>query len=70
MEAQPKTPLLRVRQVLERIPISRSAWWLGVSQGRYPRPIKLGPRTTAWREQDIDDLIVRLEIEAGVKGAE
>ncbi|GAB6112486.1 helix-turn-helix transcriptional regulator [Desulfomicrobium salsuginis] len=70
MEAQPKTTLLRVRQVLERIPISRSAWWLGVSQGRYPRPIKLGPRTTAWREQDIDDLIVRLEIEAGVKGAE
>lgn len=70
MEAQPKTTLLRVRQVLERIPISRSAWWLGVSQGRYPRPIKLGPRTTAWREQDIDDLIVRLEIEAGVKGVE
>jgi predicted DNA-binding transcriptional regulator AlpA len=56
--------LLRVRQVLERIPISRSAWWLGVSEGRYPKPIKLGPRTTAWLEQDVDELIARLTTEA------
>ena len=61
--------LLRVRQVLERIPISRSAWWLGVSEGRYPKPIKLGPRTTAWREQDVDELIDRLSAESGVKVA-
>jgi predicted DNA-binding transcriptional regulator AlpA len=71
METQRKTTLLRVRQVLERIPISRSAWWLGVSQGRFPQPIKLGPRTTAWREQDIDALIERLSAksEARVQGA-
>lgn len=64
METQRKTTLLRVRQVLERIPISRSAWWLGVAEGRYPKPIKLGPRTTAWKEQDIDELIDRLTVEA------
>lgn len=39
------------------IPVSRSSWWAGVKSGRYPKPIKLGPRTTAWRIEDIDALI-------------
>lgn len=45
------------------IPIGRSSWWAGVKAGRYPQPIKLGPRTTAWRERDIVALIERLEEE-------
>jgi predicted DNA-binding transcriptional regulator AlpA len=39
------------------IPISASTWWLGVKQGRYPAPVKLGPRITAWRVEDIRALI-------------
>jgi len=39
------------------IPISRSSWWAGVKSGRFPKPIKLGPRTTAWRVEDIRALI-------------
>lgn len=39
------------------IPISKSAWWAGVKAGKYPKPIKLGPRTTAWRVSEIRDLI-------------
>lgn len=38
------------------IPISKSAWWAGVKDGRFPKPIKLGPRTTVWDEEDIDAL--------------
>ena len=52
--------LLRLRQVIAPegpLPISRSAWWLGVKEGRYPKPIKLGPRTTAWRSEDIEELV-------------
>jgi prophage regulatory protein len=45
---------LRLPQVLERIPVSKSTWWLGVKVGRFPKPVKLSPRTTAWREADID----------------
>ena len=53
--------LLRVKDIVRDnksvntnyLPISKSAWWLGVSEGRYPQPIKLGPRTTCWRESDI-----------------
>lgn len=43
------------------IPISRSSWWSGIKAGRYPKPVKLGPRTTAWRASDIRELINRLE---------
>lgn len=45
--------LLRLPQVLELIPVSRSAWWAGVRAGRYPQPVKLGPATTCWRAADI-----------------
>ncbi len=31
------------------LPISRSAWWAGVKDGRYPQPIKLGAKTTCWK---------------------
>ena len=40
---------LRLPQVLELIPISKSAWWQGCKEGRFPKPIKLGPRTSVWR---------------------
>jgi len=47
----------RLPQVLAAIPVSRSTWWAGVKSGRYPKPVKLGPRTTAWRVSDIRALI-------------
>ena len=47
--------LLRLPQVLSMIPISKSAWWEGCRTGRYPKPVKLGPRTTVWRAEDIAD---------------
>lgn len=45
--------LLRLPQVLEIIPISRSSWWAGVKSGKYPQPVKIGPRMTCWRLRDI-----------------
>lgn len=45
--------LLRLPQVLKIVPISKSAWWQGCKDGRYPKPIKLGPRTTVWKASDI-----------------
>ena len=37
--------------------ISKSSFWTGVREGRFPKPISLGPRTTVWRVQDIRALI-------------
>ena len=49
--------LLRLNVVLSRGPISRSAWYQGVKDGKFPPPIKLGPKTSAWRESDVNRLI-------------
>lgn len=59
--------LLRLPQVLALIPVSRSAWWAGCKSGRYPKPVKLGPRTTAWRASDIAALLEKLTAEAEEK---
>ncbi len=48
---------VRLSQILSLIPISRSSWLAGVAEGRFPRPLKLGPRTTVWRVEDIKALI-------------
>ena len=53
----PETGYLRIKQVLQFIPVSKSTWWEGVKSGRFPKSIKLGPRTTVWRVEDIRKLI-------------
>lgn len=40
-------------------PVSKSTWWAGVRSGRFPKPVKLGVRITAWRVEDIRALIER-----------
>ena len=65
MSQLPSTGYLRLPQIIGNprhgipalIPVSRSTWWAGVKSGRYPRPVKLGPRITAWRVEDIRRLI-------------
>ncbi len=39
------------------IPVSKSTWWAGVKTGRFPAPVKLGPRITAWQAADIREMI-------------
>lgn len=63
MSQLPSTGFLRLPQVLALIPVSRSAWWAGCKSGRYPKPVKLGPRTTAWRVSDIAALLEKFTAE-------
>ena len=51
--------LIRLREVLSLVPVSRSTWWAGVKSGIYPQPIKLGRKITCWRLSDILSLISR-----------
>ena len=53
----PETGLIRLKLVLQFIPVSRSTWLAGVKAGRFPKPIKLSVRTTAWKVADIRALI-------------
>jgi len=48
-KAQPPIPAV--------IPVCKSTWWAGVKSGRYPQPVKLSARVTAWRATDIRELI-------------
>jgi prophage regulatory protein len=61
--ALPDTGFVRLSSIiapLGPIPVSKSTWWQGVKDGRFPKPVKLGVKTTAWRVEDIRDLIERL----------
>lgn len=52
--------LLRLKEVLQLIPVSRSSWYRGISCGQYPKPLKLSKRTVAWSRRDILSLISEL----------
>lgn len=56
----PNEGFVRLKAILAPvgpIPVSKSTWWAGVASGRYPKPIKLGPRITAWRAEEIRALM-------------
>lgn len=63
----PETGYVRLPQIIGNpkanppipaiIPVSKSTWWNGVKEGRFPQSFKLGPRTTVWRVEDIRRLI-------------
>lgn len=53
----PETGFIRLSTILKFIPVGKSTWWAGVKSGRFPKPVKLGVRTTAWRAEDIANLI-------------
>jgi hypothetical protein len=63
----PEVGFLRLRQICgdpkakppvpPLFPVSRSTWWQGVRDGRYPKPVKIGARCTAWRVEDLRALI-------------
>lgn len=63
----PETGFLRLPQIIGDpkaeppipavIPVCKSTWWVGVKVGRFPKPVKLGPRVTVWRVEDILALI-------------
>ncbi|ATX81714.1 transcriptional regulator, AlpA family [Mariprofundus ferrinatatus] len=52
--------LLRIDSVLALLPIARSSWYRGIQDGRYPKPVKISSRSSAWRSSDIKELIEQL----------
>jgi len=60
----PEMGFLRLPQVLQFIPISKTAFYDGIKAGIYPKQVKLSERTSAWRVEDIRKLIEKLGGEA------
>lgn len=61
----PKAGFMRLPQVLAIFPISSSAFWAGVKSGKYPKPVKLSERCTAWRVEDILNLVAKYGVSEG-----
>jgi prophage regulatory protein len=56
----PSTGFLRLPAIIAPhgpIPVSKSTWWAGIKSGRYPKPVKLSARISAWRVEDVRALI-------------
>ncbi|MDQ7058297.1 MAG: AlpA family phage regulatory protein [Ghiorsea sp.] len=56
----PAHGFLRLNQVLQLIPISKTSWYEGIKAKKYPAPLKIGKRTSVWRAGDIHQLIEEL----------
>jgi prophage regulatory protein len=62
----PNSGLVRLKSIIAPggpLPISKSSWWAGVRDGRYPRPRKISPRVTVWLAEDIRLLLAKIEQE-------
>ncbi len=53
--------LIRIDEVLRRLPVSRAGFYAGIRSGRYPKPVRIGERIAAWRESEISALINSLK---------
>jgi predicted DNA-binding transcriptional regulator AlpA len=53
----PPEGFVRLPVVIRVMGIGKTTWWNGIKAGRFPKPVKLGARTSAWRVEDIRALI-------------
>lgn len=45
--------LLRRTEVTTRTGLGRTSIYRGIANGSFPKPVQIGPRSVAWREQDV-----------------
>ena len=58
--------ILRMRDVLEMVSVSRTTVWRQVKAGDSPAPIRLSPRSVGWRQSDIEEWIASRDDAVGV----
>ena len=57
----PDFALLRLPQVLLLVPVGRSSWLAKVAAGLAPAPVRLSPRTIAWKFSSIREYVEALD---------
>ena len=53
MDLEPETEVIRRDEVLKLVPISVSGLYQKISDGHFPRPIKLGLRAVGWKKSEV-----------------
>ncbi|MFV0269908.1 MAG: helix-turn-helix transcriptional regulator [Draconibacterium sp.] len=49
--------LLKIQQVVSYTAVPKSSIYRKISQGKFPKPVRLGKNAVAWRSDDIQDWI-------------
>ena len=63
-----KNSILRRRQVERRTGLPRSSIYLLMAAGKFPKPVKLGPRAVGWVECEVEHwLVARIKDRDGIK---
>ena len=60
----PASGLVRLKSIIAPggpLPISKSSWWAGVKDGRYPKSRKISSRVTVWKAEEINELLAAIE---------
>jgi predicted DNA-binding transcriptional regulator AlpA len=65
----PPEGFVRLPVVVKIMGVGKTTWWCGVREGRFPKPVKLGPKTSAWRVEDIRALITSFKNDDPSAGA-
>lgn len=60
--------LLRRREVLYLTSLSQSTLYRLIKESRFPRPVRISPRCVAWKSEEVEDWIDRLERTHRVRG--
>ncbi len=56
------TQLLRITEVSSQTGRCRASIYADIKKGCFPPPVKIGPRSSRWRSDDITDWINQLPI--------
>jgi len=56
------TQILRMREVIQRIGLSRSTIYKLMENNDFPKPMKLGAQAIGWRDTDIEQWIANRPI--------
>ena len=49
----PQMKILKLKEVLELMPMSKSTLYYEINEGRFPEPIKLSRRSVGWLIEDV-----------------
>ena len=49
--------LVKIKEVMERIPFSRSQIYKLIAEGRFPKQVHLGGHASFWLSEEIDEWI-------------
>ena len=70
MNRLPTSGFIRLHQIIgdknsdppipPMIPVGKTTWWQGVKSGIYPAPYKISPGISAWKVEDIEELLNKL----------